>query len=111
MRKKGGVNPWVVAGVLGAVGYFAWRATKEKKKNREQDSRRNFQNHENQPVPETSFVDEREITKLYHELVVRYHPDKASGENDKLFRTELFKKIKKAYDARDVETLKLFKLE
>ena len=67
--------------------------------------------HNPPPTPKPTFVSEEEIKKLYHELAMKYHPDSARNDVDKKFRTQLFIKIKTAYDRRDVQTLRLYKLD
>lgn len=49
-----------------------------------------------------------DIKVLYRNLLHKYHPDKAMGDEDKKFRTEIIKKINKAYEERDIDTLRLF---
>jgi hypothetical protein len=50
-----------------------------------------------------------ELKKLHRELLKKYHPDFAQGEDDKKFRTDLTAKINRAYAEKDFQTLNLFK--
>lgn len=114
MRKKN--NGWQIVGALGLLGYLAWKERRDTKK--QQMNQQNFQNRKNQnsqifenQLQKEPKVSEEEIKKLYHELALKYHPDSAQSERDKEFRNELFKKIKSAYDSRDIKTLRLYKLD
>lgn len=51
---------------------------------------------------------EDDLKVLYRKLIKKYHPDFAQNEADKKFRTELTAKITKAYENKDIKTLKLF---
>ena len=63
-------------------------------------------------TPKTQTLPEKiDIKKLYHELALKYHPDGAVNEVDKKFRTQLFVKIKSAYDRGDIKTLQAYKLD
>ncbi|WBY54834.1 heat shock protein [Plasmodium yoelii yoelii] len=45
----------------------------------------------------TKSADLDQITKAYKRLAMRWHPDKHTDENDKLYAEEMFKKISSAY--------------
>lgn len=61
------------------------------------------------PAGPPGHVPRAELQALYRELVKKYHPDFARGEEDKRFRTDLTAKINRAYAAGDIATLRLFR--
>jgi len=108
-RRK--TNGWAVVGAISALGYLAWKEAREAKKRKMNQESFQYQNTQNSQTLKKEPVNEVEIKKLYHELALRYHPDSAQSERDKEFRAGLFKKIKDAYDSRDIKTLRLYKLD
>jgi len=61
------------------------------------------------PQSKTNFtVSNEELKSLYHKLIRKYHPDLATSQEDKGFRTFLTAKINKAYSDRDFKLLSLF---
>ena len=84
------------------AGFFSWfnRKWHEDDKQSSNSPADNTQEHKS--------VSEQEIKKIYQDLVKKYHPDFARGEEDKKFRTELTAKLNNAYQNRDIDTLRLF---
>jgi DnaJ domain len=82
-----------------------------RKPKQQQHGHRYTQTNKNIPSKTQAPPAEINIKKLYHELALQYHPDGAVNEVDKKFRTQLFVKIKSAYDSRDIKTLQAYKLE
>ena len=56
--------------------------------------------------PQSISQDEQEaVKKLYRQLARRFHPDLASNEEDRAYRTDLMMQINAAYTAGDLERL------
>ena len=98
----GGILALIISGIASLV-------TKKKQIHQEQAQRPPLQP-EHKHREEKPSVDHGELKRLFQELSKRYHPDFAQSERDKEFRTQLFVKIKKAYDEQDIETLRVFKI-
>lgn len=66
------------------------------------------------PQPPEIHLDEdgaKELKRLYRDLARRFHPDMASGDEDRQYRTQLMMAINAAYAAGDLEKLKALALE
>lgn len=63
---------------------------------------------EPEPTSKKETFSKEQLQKMYHNLAKKYHPDFAQGEEDKKFRTELFRKIKDAYDRDDMDTMRMY---
>ena len=53
----------------------------------------------------------QELKRLYRQLARRFHPDMASGQEDRQYRTQMMMAINAAYSAGDLEKLKALSLE
>lgn len=85
-----------------------------RQKIKEEDSKKEIPpQKETPPTPEKKAQDvgsPEELKRLYYVLSKKYHPDLAQSDIDKKFRTDLFIKIKSAYDRGDYSTMKLYDL-
>ena len=104
--------------VLRKFGYFSkilyiivGEIIDESKKSKRPKQYRRTQANTYTPLKTQTPPEKIDIKKLYHELALKYHPDGAKNEVDKKFRTQLFVKIKSAYDNRDIKTLEAYQLD
>lgn len=99
-------NIFAVSVVVGLIYYFA----KQPDQNNTKSQQPPKQERQKRESSKETFT-KNELHKVYLDLAKKYHPDHAQGEQDKKFRTELFKKIHTAYVNGDMETLKMYQFE
>jgi hypothetical protein len=111
MRRRRG-NGWDVAAAVGGIAFLAYKEHKRKKKLKEEQEawQRAQATAEVPPKQEQPKVSPEELTRIYHSLSKKYHPDFAQSETDKKFRTELLKKINFAYEKGDAATLRMYEI-
>ena len=109
MKKKS--NGWSIVGEIGALAYVAYKE-RQRDKIFHQNQQRQYvpPRAQTQPVekPQPPKPTKEELQKVYYNLAKKYHPDHAQGDQDKQFRSNLFKKLKDAYERGDMATLKMF---